>query len=176
MNDTRRLTQTVGDLPVATKALNDVGIDHAGMVAKFATNSSLDWLSLRLSRVASMATMANRPHKSSELRDLMAARLKAARMAYSENAAAFAEQVGVSKQTLYKYEVGKSFPDEFFIVKFSQLTGCPPDWLFLGRITADMPATMAARIAVLAPELVASVSETAVQAEAARRTPAREKA
>jgi transcriptional regulator with XRE-family HTH domain len=92
--------------------------------------------------------------KSSELRLLIARRLKAARMAYDEQAAPVARALGVSKQAISGYESGRTYPDELFLVRFNALTGCPLDWIFLGKITAEMPATMAARIAAFDPELL----------------------
>ena len=92
--------------------------------------------------------------KSSELRILMAKRLKAARMAHDKMAAPVARALGISKQAINAYENGRLFPDEGYLVRFHELTGCPTDWIFLGKITAEMPPEMAARIAVLAPELL----------------------
>lgn len=120
--------------------------------------------------MAKIASMARNSVKSSELKTQIAARLKAARMAYDENGAAVARAIGIERPRLQKYEDGSTYPDEMFVVKFAQLTGCPTDWIYLGRITAEMPATMAARIAVLAPELVSGVSSGSVKAEAELRS------
>jgi transcriptional regulator with XRE-family HTH domain len=141
-----------------------------------ATNASLKRQSLFPHPIAKLATMAGKQPKSSELKELMAARFKAARMAYSDDAVSVATKLGITKQTISKYESGTTFLDELVIVKFARLTGCPPDWIFLGRITAEMPATMAARIAVLAPELVQGVTASAVQAEAELRNPLKQNA
>lgn len=92
--------------------------------------------------------------KSSDLRRLMAARLKAARLAYMENGAEMARVLGISPQTLNAYERGRNFPDEQFLVRFCNLTGCPTDWILRGRMTATMSADMAARIGHFAPALV----------------------
>jgi transcriptional regulator with XRE-family HTH domain len=97
---------------------------------------------------------AGKKPKSSELRILMARRLKAARVAFDEQATAVARALGIPKQTLNGYESGRTFPDELFLVRFNALTGCPLDWIFLGKITSGMPPEMAARIARDAPELV----------------------
>ncbi len=106
--------------------------------------------------------------KSSELRRQIAERLKAARMAFDTVAAVVARALGVSKQCLNGYESGRTYPDELFLVRFHELTGCPMDWIFLGKITAEMPPAMAARIAVLAPELLTlAPANTARQQEAA---------
>jgi transcriptional regulator with XRE-family HTH domain len=111
-------------------------------------------LSLRAPPVAILAIMTSKIPKSSELRELIGRRLKAARIAYQPNAASVARALDLSPQTLNKYEQGTRFPDELFLVRFNELTSCPTDWIFLGRITAEMPAVMAARIAVQAPDLV----------------------
>lgn len=71
--------------------------------------------------------------KSSELRDLLAARLKAARLAYMQNGAAFARLMGLAPQRLHQYEKGTSYPDEQFLVRFCDVTGCTMDWLFRGK-------------------------------------------
>jgi transcriptional regulator with XRE-family HTH domain len=139
-----------------------------------ATIASIKRQSLSSPVIAKLATMAGKQPKSSDLKSLMAARFRAARMAYSEDAVSVAEKLGITKQVMSKYENGTTFLDELVIVKFAQLTGCPPDWIFLGRITSEMPATMAVRIGVLAPELVSEVSASAVQAEAGRRSPAKQ--
>ena len=85
----------------------------------------------------------------------MARRLTAAREAYDEEATAVARALGISKQTLWGYEKGRTYPDELFLVRFHALTGCPLDWIFLGKITSEMPAEMAARIARSHPDLIA---------------------
>lgn len=92
--------------------------------------------------------------KSSDLRHMIARRLRAARMAFSDEAKAVADATGISKQTLYKYKKGETYPDELFLVRFCQLTGCPTDFLFLGKITSEMEPALAARIAVTDPELI----------------------
>lgn len=92
--------------------------------------------------------------KSSELRALIARRLKIARQAYEPNAAAVARALGITPQTMNKYEQGTTFPDELFLVKFSDLTGIPMDFIFRGRFPQEMPVVLAARIGVLDPELV----------------------
>ena len=101
-----------------------------------------------------VATMAGKLPKSSELRLLVGRRLKAAREAYDPNAARVARELGLSPQTWNKYETGARFPDELVVVRFCELTSCPTDWLYMGRITQEMPAAMAARIAVSAPDLI----------------------
>lgn len=94
--------------------------------------------------------------KSSELRHLISLRLRAAREAYDPVAARVAEELNVETSTWNKYEMGRRFPDEAVIVRFCNLTKCPADWIYLGRITAEMPAAMAARIGVLAPSLISA--------------------
>lgn len=95
--------------------------------------------------------------KSSELRALLARRLRAARMAYKENAAELARDLGVTPQTLNAYEKGRNFPDELFLVRFCDLTGCPMDWLLRGKMRAEMSAEMAVRIGYFDPGLLAGV-------------------
>lgn len=85
---------------------------------------------------------------------LMAARLKAARLAYEPNGAEAARLLDVTPQVLNAYEKGRNFPDEQFLVRFCDLTRCPVDWIFRGKMRAEMGPEMAARIAVYAPELV----------------------
>lgn len=92
--------------------------------------------------------------KSSELRALMARRLKAARYAYKENAAAVARELEISPQTLNAYERGRNFPDEMFLVQFCRITGCTTDWVFLGKMQSSISPEMASRIAVFDPSLV----------------------
>ncbi len=103
--------------------------------------------------------------KSSDLRRLMAARLKAARLAYMENGAEMARVLGVTPQTLNSYERGRNFPDEQFLVRFCNLTGCPTDWIFRGLMSAAMSAEMAARIGHFAPALVPGLERGLAAAE-----------
>ena len=107
-----------------------------------------------------------KPVKSSDLRDLVGRRLKAARMAYDPNQAAMARLLEIDPRQLAKYELGKLFPDEALIVKFCRITGCTADWLYLGRIGEPMPIVMAARIGVLAPDLVAPAGAVSRKAAA----------
>lgn len=104
--------------------------------------------------------------KSSDLRRLMAARLKAARLAYLENGAEMARALGITPQTLNAYERGRNFPDEHFLVRFCNLTGCPTDWILRGRMSATMSAEMAARIGHFAPDLVSGLDRGLARAEA----------
>lgn len=97
---------------------------------------------------------AKREPTPRELRELMARRLRAARRAYNERAAVVARQLGVTPQLLNQYERAITYPSEALLVRFSLLTGCPTDWIFLGRITQEMPPVMAARIGAMDPELL----------------------
>lgn len=112
--------------------------------------------------------------KSSELRDRIAARLKAARFAYEPNAAQAARDLGVTPQVLNAYEKARNYPDEAFLVRFADLTGCPIDWILRGRMEARMPPAMAARIGVYFPELVEgpALGAAAEQSEIKAKAPA----
>lgn len=109
--------------------------------------------------VANMTT--GKKPKSTELRALIARRLRAARMAYNPNGAEVARALDMDPRSLTKYEKGRLYPDEAFVVAFCQLTECPADWLYLGRITREMPPDMAARIAFSDPDLVAAAAGAA---------------
>ena len=104
--------------------------------------------------------------KSSELRRKVGERLLAVRTAYHPNRAAVARALEVDHRVLEKYEKGDRYPDEAFIVRFADLTGCPLDFLYRGLITSDMDPRLAALIAVAAPHLV----EEAVAAAKASRS------
>lgn len=93
---------------------------------------------------------------SSELRVAIAARLKAARIAYDPHLtkAALARKCGIAKQTMHDYEAGRTYPSAAFLVCFHELTGCSLDWIFLGKITPSMPPELAQRIGLTAPELI----------------------
>lgn len=97
--------------------------------------------------------------KSSELRMLMARRLRAARMAFMENGAAAARLLGVTPQVLNAYEQARNFPDEHFMVRFCDLTGCTMDWILRGRLRAEMAAEMLVRISYFDAELLHGVPE-----------------
>ena len=84
----------------------------------------------------------------------MASRLKAARMAFEPNGAEVARLLGVTPQVLNAYEKARNFPDEYFLVQFCELTRCPMDWIFRGKMSSEMSAEMASRIGHFAPELV----------------------
>lgn len=85
---------------------------------------------------------------------MVARRLKAARFAYMENGAQFARQIGVTAQVLNAYEKARNYPDQLFILKFCEITGCPADWLICGRLKAAMPPCMAAKIGANFPDLI----------------------
>lgn len=94
------------------------------------------------------------------LRTRVGLRLRAARVAYDADAAdvgtsALASQLEVTTKVLSAYETGRNYPDEAFLLRFSDLTGVPLDWVFRGRMTATMDAAMSCRIA-LAEEEAAS--------------------
>ena len=107
--------------------------------------------------------------KSSELRTLMARRLRAARMAYKENAAEMARDLGVTPQVLNAYEKGRNFPDEHFMLRFCNMTGCPMDWILRGKMRAEMTIEMAVRIGYFAPDLLRGLSEEDVSENAKSR-------
>lgn len=110
-------------------------------------------------RVGTLLPMAQgKKIKSSDLRMLMARRLKAARMAYKENGAEMARDLGVTPQVLNAYEKGRNFPDEYFMLRFCNLTGCPMDWILRGRMRTEMAVEMAVRIGYFDPGLLQGVS------------------
>lgn len=86
-----------------------------------------------------------------------------------ENQAEFARALGVDPRTVSRYEKGGRYPDEAFVVAFCDLTGVPADFLYRGLITDDMPATLAARIAVYDPALLEEAEQARERAAAARR-------
>ena len=95
-----------------------------------------------------MATRRNRL-KSSGLRSRMARRLRAARSVWvRQGAAAAARRLSLSKDTRYRYETGRTFPEEPFLVRFSLASQCPLDWIFLGKITPAMSPDFAVRLGV----------------------------
>jgi transcriptional regulator with XRE-family HTH domain len=123
------------------------------------------------------ATMARgKKAKSSDLRIMVAQRLRAARMAYEPNAAQVARDLGVTPQVLNAYEKGRNYPDETFINRFCDLSGCPAEWIYRGKFQAIMPPAMAALIGVNFPELVPGAEPAAALGEAdAPKAPARGK-
>lgn len=50
----------------------------------------------------------------------------------SANGTAFAEKLGISRQTLYRYERGERVPDVGFIQTVCALTGASLEWLVSG--------------------------------------------
>ena len=84
----------------------------------------------------------------------MARRLKAARFAYVESATEAAKLLDVTPQVLNAYEKGRNYPDESFLIRFSELTGCPLEWIIRGKIRAEMPTAMAVRIGAYFPDLL----------------------
>jgi transcriptional regulator with XRE-family HTH domain len=90
----------------------------------------------------------------SDLRLAMARRLRMARTAFKDDRAAVARLLGINKKVLDAYEVGRNFPDERTLVIFSDIVGCPIDWIFRGLMTSRMSLEMAARIAALEPSLL----------------------
>jgi transcriptional regulator with XRE-family HTH domain len=96
----------------------------------------------------------SRERTISELRLGMARRLRMARTAFRDDRAAVANLLGIKKKVLDAYEVGRNFPDERILVVFSEIVGCPIDWIFRGLMTSRMSLEMAARIAALSPNLL----------------------
>lgn len=134
-------------------------------IAIMAMQARTKWQSPGRVGIANMATMAaGKKPKSSELKALIARRLKAARQAFEPNAAAVARALDVTPQTLNKYEQGVTFPDELFLVRFCDLTGVPADFIFRGRFPQEMPVVLAARIGVLDPDLVPAAPPSGVKA------------
>mgnify|MGYP001442394756 CR=1 FL=1 len=104
--------------------------------------------------------------------DPMVRRLRAARIAYGDIDVA-ASAIGVSPETLREYESGERPIPNDFLLRFSEVTGCPLDWIFLGKITAAMSAEMAVRIALADPEMAALAASGPVMSAEASRKPAR---
>ena len=109
--------------------------------------------------------------KSSELKDLVAQRFKAAGEAYTSNQAQLARDLGVDPRQLNGYYRGRNYPDEAMLVKFCNLSGCTMDWIYRGIMDTKLPPETAVHIALRYPELVrqqeavavvAAVPETAV--------------
>ncbi|NHN93764.1 helix-turn-helix domain-containing protein [Acetobacter sicerae] len=114
-----------------------------------------------------------KPPKSSELREAIAARFKAAFNAYGASQAELARQLEIDPRQLNGYLRGKNFPDESVIVKFCDITRCPTDWIYRGVIEAKMPLATAIHIAMESPDLFptkaeAGVLEQAIEAAANR--------
>ncbi len=105
--------------------------------------------------------------KSTDLKQRIAERLRAARTAYDENSSFVARELGVTPQVLNAAEKGRNYPDALMLIRFCLLTGCPTDWIFLGRMESRMPVTMAARVGALFPQLLRGAEAVeAVLAEA----------
>jgi len=111
----------------------------------------------------------NSSTKSLDVRFMIARRLRAARIAFDEVALRVAEELGVSASTWNKYETGKRFPSETVMIRFCELTGCPADWIYLGRITAEMPAQMAAQIGMAEPDLIREGPKAGVRKSGRKR-------
>lgn len=107
-----------------------------------------------------------KPPKSSELREAIAARFKAAFNAYGSSQAEMARQLEIDPRQLNGYLRGKNFPDESVIVKFCDLTGCPTDWIYRGLIEAKMPLPTAIHIAMESPDLFPKRGEAGVVEQA----------
>ena len=84
--------------------------------------------------------------KDRALAERIGRRLFAARMAYNENQSEVAMQLGVSSQVMSAAELGRNFPDEMLVIRFCLVTGCPADWIYLGRLQSQMPVKMAAKL------------------------------
>ena len=102
--------------------------------------------------------------KSTELKEAVCRRLKAAGEAYTKVQAGLARQLDVDPRQLNGYYQARNYPDEAFLVRFCDLTGCTMDWIFRGLMNASMPPETAVHIALAYPDLVAQ--------SAARGTPA----
>ncbi|WP_186807686.1 helix-turn-helix domain-containing protein [Swaminathania salitolerans] len=92
--------------------------------------------------------------KSTELKDAVRERLVAAISAYGISQADLARKLNVSSQQVNGYVKGKNYPDEFFIVRFCDLTGCTLDWLYRGLMSSAMPVELAVHIALENPTLM----------------------
>ena len=92
--------------------------------------------------------------KNSDLKKRLAERLHAARVAYNENQSEVARALNVTSQVLSAAETGRNYPDALMLIRFCLISGCPMDWIFLGRMQSSMPPEMAARIGSLFPALL----------------------
>ena len=57
--------------------------------------------------------------------------LKACRANANMTADAFGKEVGVNKATILKWEKGETVPDARQLIKISQLSGVPVDFIFI---------------------------------------------
>ncbi|MDR6182083.1 helix-turn-helix domain-containing protein [Asaia bogorensis] len=112
----------------------------------------LDGLSLCARHNTHMAHV--KAPKSTDLKDAVRERLVAAVSAYGISQAELARRLGVSSQQVNGYIKGRNYPDELFIVKFCDLTGCTLDWLYRGLMSSVMPVELAVHIALENPELM----------------------
>ncbi|WP_122039332.1 helix-turn-helix transcriptional regulator [Asaia bogorensis] len=101
--------------------------------------------------------------KSTELKDAVRERLVAAIGAYGISQADLARKLNVSSQQVNGYVKGKNYPDEFFIVRFCDLTGCTLDWLYRGLMSSAMPVELAVHIALENPTLMQRDSQGQAQ-------------
>ncbi|WP_336945311.1 helix-turn-helix transcriptional regulator [Asaia sp. HN010] len=92
--------------------------------------------------------------KSTDLKDAVRERLVAAVSAYGISQADLARRLGVSSQQVNGYIKGRNYPDELFIVRFCDLTGCTLDWLYRGLMSSAMPVELAVHIALENPRLM----------------------
>ena len=101
------------------------------------------------------AVMAGHQQKllltATDLREFMARRLHMTRTAYNDDRGAVAAELSIATSVLRAYEVGRNFPDEAFMVRFSALTGAPVDWIMRGRMSSRMRRDMQDRVAAAAP-------------------------
>lgn len=92
--------------------------------------------------------------KSTALKDAVRERLVAAIGAYGISQADLARRLEVSSQQVNGYVKGRNYPDELFIVRFCDLTGCTLDWLYRGLMSSAMPVDLAVHIALENPQLM----------------------
>lgn len=95
-----------------------------------------------------------KPPKSAELKVLVAARMKAAVDAYHSTRAEVARRLDITPQQLSAALNARNYPDEAFVVKLCELTGCTADWIYRGVMKSEMPVDLAVHIAMEHPELV----------------------
>jgi transcriptional regulator with XRE-family HTH domain len=116
---------------------------------------------LKPTKKPAMAKPRGKGPKSSELKAMVCARLKAAGEAYQTNQRALAKLLEIDPRQLNGYYRGKHYPDEMILVKFCNLTGCTMDWIFRGLLDVKMPPETAIWIAINEPGLMAPAARAA---------------
>jgi len=138
----RRIDKTKQHISMLRKGQRELTVDWA---AKIAPLLGVEWHELMI--------LPSEPPPMTDVK--LAARFAAAIVAlYGDDLAKAAKDTGISTRELQAISSGTKSLSYANMIRFCDATGCPADWLLLGRVTAALPQWAMIRLLTLFPDLV----------------------